>query len=366
MFALEMLPAQDGDCLLLEYGDASKPRRVLIDAGRRGAFAQLKKRIESLPREERHFELFIVTHIDEDHISGALDLLEARESLGVTFGEIWFNGWRHLTSVAAEHDDRLGGVSGERLTGLIVEQGLPWNRRFDGKAVMIPDSGPLPVHDFKGLKLTLLTPSTGRLVQLLPEWKQEVLKAGLVPGAAGSQEVSHEDDRLGAADWEGLLAVDFESDTSKPNASSIAVIAEYEGRRVLLGADAYSQDILQALQRLVKDPGKVPLHAFKLPHHGSRANIHKPLLEKLSCSRFLVSTNGSRHKHPNPEALARVVEFGRDGDQTLELFFNYDTEFNKMWRNPGWMDEHHYTTHYPPRGQEGLRIDLTRWGPVLS
>ncbi|RKH29237.1 hypothetical protein D7V77_06445 [Corallococcus sp. CA041A] len=357
MLALEMLPAQDGDCLLLEYGALETPHRILIDAGRPETFEHLKARIEALPRANRHFELFIVTHIDEDHIAGAIDLLEARESLGVTFGEVWFNGWQHLESVSRA-DDKLGGVAGERLTELLVEQRLPWNRRFASGAVVVPDTGPLPVHAFQGLTLTVLTPSAKRLEQLMPEWEEAVIEAGLVPGRATARQLSAEDDRLGDPSFEALLEVPFEGDSSKPNASSISVLAEYQGCRLLLGADAYPQDLLAALQRHAAPTQRLALHAFKIPHHGSRKNIHVKLLQKLSCTRFLVSTNGSRHKHPNREAIARVIQHGRATEERVELFFNYETEFNKVWRNPGWMREHRYTAHFPPEGQQGLRMVL--------
>src|SRR5216684_2857231 len=94
MLRVEMLPAAQGDALWIEYGDATRPRRVLVDGGTASSWRDgLRARVESLPRDERHFELLIVTHIDADHIDGALALL-TEESLGARFGDVWFNGWR--------------------------------------------------------------------------------------------------------------------------------------------------------------------------------------------------------------------------------------------------------------------------------
>jgi len=357
MFALEMLPAEDGDCLWLEYGDAQKPYRVLIDAGRPGTFNHLRKRIEALPRDQRHFELFIITHIDADHISGALNMLEEREALGVTFGEVWFNGWKHL--VEASKDDELGAVQGEMLTAQLVRQKLPWNTRFEGRAVSVPETDPLPVVDFSGLKLTLLTPSGARLEQLMPVWEAEVIAEGLVPGKSGRKQEPTRDDELGEPSWKDLLSTPFKSDGSKANASSISVLAEYQGCRVLLGADAYAQDLLKALKRLVGDDQKVKLHAFKLPHHGSRGNVHGELLDKLDCSLFLISSNGSRHGHPDPEAIARIIHHGQAAGEPV-LYFNYESRFNNMWKSATRQERHHYTAHYPPHGTEGLRIELKK------
>jgi glyoxylase-like metal-dependent hydrolase (beta-lactamase superfamily II) len=42
----------------------------------------------------------VVSHIDADHIGGVIELLEDT-ALGVSFGDIWFNGYRHLPAPKA-------------------------------------------------------------------------------------------------------------------------------------------------------------------------------------------------------------------------------------------------------------------------
>jgi len=67
-----MLPADNGDCLWIEYGDPSSPRRILIDCGAVSAARTVASRIESIGApSKRVFELFVLTHIDADHINGA-------------------------------------------------------------------------------------------------------------------------------------------------------------------------------------------------------------------------------------------------------------------------------------------------------
>src|SRR5690349_18295208 len=106
MFTIEMLPADYGDCLWIEYGSANQTYRVLIDGGPRSTYRRLKKVIQArmggLPDNDRRFELLIISHIDEDHLGGILKLLEDEE-LGVRFGDIWFNGYKHIPT-----DDKLG------------------------------------------------------------------------------------------------------------------------------------------------------------------------------------------------------------------------------------------------------------------
>ena len=77
MFRIDMLPAEFGDALWIEYGQDAV-HRILIDCGTRSVFEAVKRRIEALPVAERHFELFVVTHVDVDHIGGALELAATR------------------------------------------------------------------------------------------------------------------------------------------------------------------------------------------------------------------------------------------------------------------------------------------------
>ncbi|MCU7876385.1 MAG: MBL fold metallo-hydrolase [Candidatus Thiodiazotropha sp. (ex Lucinoma borealis)] len=86
-----MLPARHGDCLWIEYGELAAPHRILIDGGTSGTFQDLKKRFEAIPETQREFELLVVTHIDADHISGVLKLLES-DLPGVRLNLPQFNG----------------------------------------------------------------------------------------------------------------------------------------------------------------------------------------------------------------------------------------------------------------------------------
>jgi beta-lactamase superfamily II metal-dependent hydrolase len=347
MLRIEVLPAEYGDALWIEYGAKSSPRRILIDCGTPSVFkSALEERIQALPEGKREFELFVVSHIDADHIGGAVNLLKRREQMGVELKEVWFNGYKHLTDV-------LGPYQGEQLTTEIVKQKLPWNTRFDKGPVVVPETGALPVHSFDGgMKLTLLSPYAKQLADLAPVWAREVKKAGLVPGELLEEEEEDEgDDTLGGKpDIAGLAGSDFKEDKAPANGSSIAFLAEYDGKKVLFGADAHAPVLLRSLPRL---PGNGPLKldAFKVSHHGSTHNVNRELLQALRCKNYLISTNGKKFKHPSTEAIARIISFGGG-----TLHFNYRTAFNKMWDDKALKKKHKYATLYPAR--EGIALNL--------
>jgi len=159
---------------------------------------------------------------------------------------------------------------------------------------------------------------------------------------------------FGTLDVEKLAASPFQGDDSEANGSSIAVLAEYGDRRLLLAADAHSDVLLAGIERLLPPGGRLQVHAFKLPHHGSRANLSRELLERVECRRYLFSTDGTRHCHPDREAVARVIKFG--GPQP-ELIFNYRTQYNEIWEDGYLQPKYGYAVTFPKHGP-GFTVDV--------
>lgn len=356
MLRVDMLPAQQGDALWIEWGEPDRPHRLLLDAGTAPTFTVLRERIETLPREQRHFELLLVSHVDNDHIAGALPLLEDA-MLGTTFADVWFNGYRHLPRTAVQ---TLGPVEGERLTELLRKR--DWNAAFDGGAVVVAEEGTLPTRELAGgLTLTLLSPCVPQLAALRDVWIEAIRAAGLDPAEPEPEpppEPPPGIQALGGAepDIARLAQGRFDADSAKPNGSSIAVLAEHEGSSVLLAADAFPAVVLANVKRLLiaRDTERLALSGFKLPHHGSRANIDLPLLEALESDRFLLSTNGAHTRHPHEQSIAQVLMT----HEKPELAFNYRSKYNEVWRNRKTAERLGYTSRCPSEGEAGLAVLL--------
>lgn len=353
MFRIDVLPAEFGDALWIEYGNRRKPKRILIDCGTEAVYRDtLRARIEALKPTDRHFELFVVTHVDIDHIGGAVKLLGDVGRLGVTFGDVWFNGYRQLQQAGGAR----GALQGEDLTALIQSQHLSWNGVFGGSAIVVPDNGALPgVTLAGGMKLTLLSPTPKQLSNLLPEWEKSCKAAGLIPGS-GRRRFGRRLRALvsrAAETIETLANRRFVSDSARPNGSSIALLAEYHGRRILLAADAYAPVLVNSLRRLAGDR-PLRVDAFKLPHHGSRNNTSIDLVRAVDCRHWIVSTNGKLFRHPDREAISRIALFG--GPDKV-IHFNYLTRFNEEWKARLLARRYGFKAMYPP-DQPGLAIDL--------
>ena len=326
MYQINMLPAAHGDCLWVTWGTAPDLHHMLIDGGPPGTAPALRRRIEQAVTAaggRLHIDLLVVSHIDSDHIGGILSLLEAPPA-GVTFGDIWFNAYRHLLP-----PDLLGAVQGEKLTKLLADKKLPHNLAFSGKAVVVPPKGLLPQITLSGdMTLTLLSPTPDKLARLAPQWADEAHEAGLQLGIPAAPPAT---DLLGRNNvWPPNLAAlatsPFVGDGSAANGSSIAFIAGYGGRCCLFAADAHA-DVLTASLKQLETP--VKLDAFKLPHHGAGANLSPELLALVESDRFLFSTNGAIYKHPDFAAVARILKRGTGPTPTL--IFNYRSDTTSVW-----------------------------------
>jgi hypothetical protein len=356
VFRIDMLPAGNGDGLWIEYGeDPEQPHRVLIDGGTGRTRQVLARRIEALPADRRRFELLVVTHIDGDHILGVLRYLEAGPAVELELGDFWFNAWRHLPQTV----EPLGPVDGERLTTWLDEHDVAWNDAFQGERIALPDDGALPRTTLPGgLELTLLSPGLEQLRRLVPVWAPAVTEAGLDPETPRppQPELPGPLEPLGALDVETLAATPFDGDAAEANGSSIVLLAEFEGKAVLLGADAHAAVVGPAIDRLLaeREVDRLELAAFKVSHHGSKANVSSELLARLRCSRFLFSTNGVRTHHPNQEAVARVL---LAAEKPATLSFNYRSPENEVWDDVDLRERCDYRTEYAA-DEPGLAVEL--------
>lgn len=345
MLRLEMLQAAYGDSLLLEFGPADKPRRILIDGGPWYRYEALRERLLRIPKPERIFELLVITHIDADHIDGIIRLLQDN-SLGLSFKDIWFNDWEHLQPRTS---GVLGAKQGEYLGALLDRESLPWNKALGGKPVVVPQSGALPRFTIDdgtpdgGAELTLLSPGPAELENLREHWQKVLRKADFKPGDRDHALAELErKSRYGPP--RGVLGL--EPDSSAANGSSIAFMFSYEGKQLLLAGDAWAPVLERNLQRFhVEAGGAQPVAAFKLPHHGSFSNITRKLVRLARSQRYLVSTDGAYFKHPDQEAIQLIVA-NHEG-KGPEFVFNYRRASTEPWADPARQQQMGYTASYP-------------------
>ena len=370
MFKVTMLPAEDGDSFFVEVG--AKPYRILIDGGRtKTANGPLATLINNLTlQDETSVDLVVLTHVDADHIEGLLSFIKTRGK--ALTKSIWFNGYQALCAAAnikhvmpgdaPDVDDQpttLSILQGKKLTTQIEERGWAWNTGWNEGAVMIEPSGPLPVIDLPGgARLTLLSPQRSNLAEFRRAWGQtireeiegqghQVMRGTRGPAHLPGRNVAH------------YASLRDNPDRALPNATSIAFVLEFGGKQALFTGDANPDVLAAALERL--QPGGEPVYfdLIKVAHHGSSANNTSPLIARLASKLWLFSSNGRRHGHPEPEAIARVLL--TKGEK--RLIFNYRSGFSEAWEDHVAEREHNYVCQFPASEDDATVIDLLSHDP---
>ena len=326
--------------------------RMLVDTGPDDTYPVLRSRLAAITPNatgRRHIDLFVVTHIDHDHIGGAGRLL-ADQSLKLDFGDVWFN---------APEQRRVRGVKeGQALAELLGAPGiaLPWNRAFGGRLAVTPAERFLEVATGRGLpRLTLLSPTSERLTRLFKVWERELAKLAESHEPKVSKPLTR---AVFDPDLVALAGKATAKDGAVANGSSIALLLEHRGASVLLAADAFAPVLATALKAMAQHRGaSLPfqLDAFKLSHHGSQGNITSELLACAQARHHVVSTNGAIFGHPDDTAIARTILHGGSG-QTLS--FNYGNSRNRRWGAGPLQARYGYTARYPVELKAGVTLAL--------
>ncbi len=124
-----------------------------------------------------------------------------------------------------------------------------------------------------------------------------------------------------------------------------------------MGADAQPRTLeARLLARGYSAQNPLKLDLFKLCHHGSKANLSPGLLALLDCTRFAISTDGSRHNHPDRDAIARILV--ADPGRQKRFYFNFRQPNAELWDDPALKARWSYDCALPDPGTEGITIAI--------
>ncbi len=384
--AIKCYPAKNGDCFLVSFGvNAEEKMHLLIDCGYVDTFQKyLKNDLIEIGKSGGTLEKIILTHIDADHIQGAIRLLKDNNAKGfITIKEVWHNTYRHLSEQQEGEIDvkqyrilqqiirrgyprrvsKLGekGISAEQGTtvGALLLQGkYSWNSDFNNQAVCIEQR-----HEIKldtNTNIYLLSPDKQKFEKLKDLWTDELKKYSANFNSSNSQLyddafemlMSWEQEKAKEAPktisatketLEELLKTPFDEDNTATNGSSIAFILQVQNKRILFLADAHPGLIVQSLNGYQKE-GTIIFDLIKVSHHGSFGNISRELLNKIDSESYLISTNGQKHGHPDKETIAHIIT--RKADFHRKLYFNYITGNSKYFDRKDWAEKYNYSIHY--------------------
>ena len=344
-FSLDIIRARKGDCLIVHYGTARRPRLLLVDGGPSGVYApQLRPRIEAIraargldPMAPLPVDVLMVSHVDDDHIQGVLDLTSElreqtidRQPRLLRVDTLWHNTFDDLLDTTPAELDAAAGFGAAALAGQValpdglhdaakVLASIPQGRTLrDDAALLGRGTGEWRVNrPFRG-KL-IVAPKTAKLAGSLA-----ITIVGPMPRELQALQKAHDAwlKRSGVARGQAALAAFL--DESISNLSSLVLVAEVRGRRMLLTGDARGDRILEGLQQagLMGRSARSRLHVdvLKVPHHGSAANVDTDFFARVTADHYVFSGNGE-HGNPERETVAMLRE--ARGVAPFTLHFTY-------------------------------------------
>ena len=96
----------------------------------------------------------------------------------------------------------------------------------------------------------------------------------------------------------------FKPDQAVANLSSIVMLIEVFGRKILLTGDQRGDHVLDGLIKTKKAKGgKLHVDVLKVPHHGAIGNNPKEFVAAVTADTYVFSANG-KDQNPDPPVLA--------------------------------------------------------------
>jgi beta-lactamase superfamily II metal-dependent hydrolase len=314
------------DAARISFRSHGQPYQIFIDAGFERSYRQfLGDEIATIARRGEKINLWIISHIHDDHIGGSLSYIDAVNATLIPdiVQQWWYNPPRNSHAVNAVGFSQISSPAsirqGEQLTSYLSTQ-----QSWDSLPVL---SG-IATYEIGELKLTTLSPGAKELNRL-----REKYASNRVPFEHLENEQLSEPKSPTVRDYhltvEQLATSPQQEDKNIENGSSIALLTDYHGFKILWLADAHPSVIVASLKNLGYNAEK-PLvcNWVKIAHHGSAGNNSVELYQMIQCSNYVISVTGdNQHGLPNKKALVNILKARKPpGLAPYCFYFTHDDE----------------------------------------
>jgi len=345
---LTVFQSDKGDCLLLT---AASGQRMLVDGGMTVSYNEhVAPALGKLRDDGGVLDIVYVSHIDDDHIGGILNMMDDAVAWRVhdfqvgsgnpnhrepevprppDVKAIWLNAFHEMVDDNDGRIENMLAASAAILSGhpsaeirrvgigqrdLVTSKkqaiqlsrrvgasqlNIPLNPQFGGKLMMVQTAP--AVLNLGTLSVSIIGPFAEDLDKLRKEWNawlsenQETL-------TQIRRRAADDNRRLGTSEVDRLIRpmlsqAQLFGDRAKvtpPNLASLMILAEEGGKTVLLTGDGHADDILKGLEHHGKldAAGRLHVDVLKVQHHGSEHNIHQGFCQRITADTYIFCGNG--------------------------------------------------------------------------
>ena len=309
MLTVEYLPMQFYDAIFIRYtGEDGSMHNIIVDGGelrqRKYCYIdRIKEKLEVLFGRGEPIDLWVVTHIDNDHIGSLYHFINDKDFFETHCGllkEVWMN-YGGKGDYEVHRTGTIGYHGGKELRDLLnekhvcVKQGV-----LAGYTVTLSD-----------VTITVVAPDEGAMTRYIEWWNNKEFKdavqtaEGLVKGGEWDYDKKFKD----------FNQNQYDEDDDVKNNSSIAFVLNYHNHQLLFAADSCSSILANGLKKtkMMKE-GKLKFDLMHIPHHGSCRNSSTLFLMSIDCQQYVITGNGAnRYRLPDKETIARLIAANPSG-----------------------------------------------------
>lgn len=270
------LTSSNADSFLVKFNGKSKDYYVLVDGGLKGDGENTLEVLNNIFHRNEVIDFVILTHVDLDHINGLLalfsnDIVNSDTIRGVIFN---FPHNEEEMRIIKNSQTQCGYKDGNRLLELLIKKEIIVHHALQGDQFYIDDE----------VSIKILSPTQSALDIDHKKWRDT--------------NIGH--DENDDYDKTELLKEKHIEDTKPQNVSSISCLMVFDEKKLLFSGDTVPSQILSSVSEVTT------VNFFKIPHHGSKYNISKILLEMFPSNLYLIP--GSRGAYPNFYTIALIED----------------------------------------------------------
>lgn len=338
-YEVDFLPVgnSNGDAIFVRYGSDYEGYTIhVIDGGYTDTGNTIIAHIENYYGGASFIDHMVLSHADNDHATGLIPVLEHFD-----VGALWMNRpWLY----AAEIIDSFHG-----------------NYTANGLAKEIRDSYPLlaqlediarakgvPIYEaFAGTQIgafRVLAPTRERYLTLIPEFSRTPQShADTAKGLGGILAEITKKMMHFVESWTTETLSNNPPPCTASNESSLVQLANIDGNRILLNADAGPEALAEAADVAEFLGLKGELKVVQIPHHGSRRNVTpdlldrwlgEPVAEGTPRGTALCSVGNGKDDYPRKRVTNAFI---RRGYKVIPTRGSSKSSFHGMPNKPGWV-----------------------------
>lgn len=365
---IKSFPASYGESFLIKCKSKTYTTNILIDAGFLSTAKIVIEELKKINLKGQKLDLLIFTHIDNDHINGAREVLkEITENKIIEIGEIWYNDYFKMVHLVEDTKGTELQECNDLILNQILNRPYPcekgiykkesvsfgeaqyleqyllnedlksiWNKSFDYGAIFI-DEELIHKNINSDVSIVVLNPTFQILSKQFYEWRNYLRNKGF-------NEKLNENEKLALAFEQSMISeakkdivvknLDCAAnnnlfkecmnynvyDDKITNRTSISIVLEFDGKRLMFLGDGSPIELEESINRYVETTGVRELDLIKIPHHGSKNNWSTKLNGLVHSEKYLIATNGKVYKHPDIETIVKLIG---SYPKYTELYFNY-------------------------------------------